>query len=124
MNHDPPPPAATPCQCPHPGYCTRHNIVKPPSFWKLCRTHIKYFNAWEKGRGPGQRLGADSPPRVPGLDPEIIQQRITICEQCDYYADYRCTLHQLGCRNSFQRMLATPKTACPRKLWPPCDCTE
>lgn len=35
-------------------YCTRHGIKKPQSWIKLCKTNKAYFNAWEKGTGPGQ----------------------------------------------------------------------
>jgi len=46
----------TPCECELSGWCKRHNIRKPDAWIKLCRTKPKYFEAWERGRGPGQQL--------------------------------------------------------------------
>ena len=45
----------TECECPQPGYCQRHKCHKSKLFWYVCRTVPSRFQAWEKGRGPGQR---------------------------------------------------------------------
>ncbi len=36
------------------GFCSRHNIYKPSTYQRLCQTNLKYFQAWEEGRGPEQ----------------------------------------------------------------------
>lgn len=45
------------CQCniPNGGWCERHQVDKGPNWVRLCRTRPPYWNAWEKGTGPGQR---------------------------------------------------------------------
>ena len=50
----------TGCECLDDGsseerWCERHQCVKPAHFRKLCRERPSYFQAYEKGRGPGQR---------------------------------------------------------------------
>ena len=45
----------TDCQCEGPGYCERHDVKKSPHWFHLCRTRDDYFQAWEQGRGPGQK---------------------------------------------------------------------
>ena len=43
------------CVCPIAGFCSRHGIHKPNHFHKLCQRGGDYWQAWERGRGPGQR---------------------------------------------------------------------
>ncbi len=45
----------TPCECIAPGYCERHNCNKTQHHFTLCKNRIDYFNAYERGVGPGQR---------------------------------------------------------------------
>ena len=44
----------TPCECPLAGYCNRHEVDKNAHLHKLCQTNIKYYNLWEKCKGPLQ----------------------------------------------------------------------
>jgi hypothetical protein len=44
----------TPCECPVAGYCKRHGVEKSAHLYKLCQSHIGYFNMWEECRGPKQ----------------------------------------------------------------------
>lgn len=56
-------------QCPGPGWCERHQVVKSPHWVKLCQTREDYFRAWEEGRGPGQQkpdVNAKPAVRKPG----------------------------------------------------------
>lgn len=46
------------CKCTGPGYCQRHGINKNAAWVRLCRTDKKYWDAWEKGTGPGQNIVA------------------------------------------------------------------
>jgi hypothetical protein len=46
----------TGCDCPLSGYCERHKVDKTPHLFHLCKTNRKYYNAWEEGRGIGQRM--------------------------------------------------------------------
>lgn len=43
-----------PCECPSPGYCQRHSVVKGDVWHKLCQNKKTYRIAWDKGQGPGQ----------------------------------------------------------------------
>jgi hypothetical protein len=45
----------TQCECPLAGYCDRHEMNKNIHYHNLCQNHQGYFNAWEKGMGPGQK---------------------------------------------------------------------
>jgi hypothetical protein len=54
----------TDCTCPEPGWCERHKVNKTPHWHHLCQTRENYFQAWEQGRGPGQRKISDRPPRA------------------------------------------------------------
>lgn len=46
----------TPCECPLAGYCNRHEVTKNGHLHRLCQTNIKYFNLWEKCKGPLQNF--------------------------------------------------------------------
>jgi hypothetical protein len=45
----------TKCECEKAGFCFRHGIKKGRAWHRLCQTKEHYFQAWEKGKGPGQR---------------------------------------------------------------------
>lgn len=36
------------------GFCSRHNVSKSKHWISLCQTKPSYFQAWERGVGPGQ----------------------------------------------------------------------
>lgn len=44
----------TKCECPIAGICQRHRITKSDHWHRLCQEHESYFQAWERGTGPGQ----------------------------------------------------------------------
>jgi hypothetical protein len=44
----------TGCQCTEAGWCERHQVQKSEHLVALCQGNESYFDAWEKGRGPGQ----------------------------------------------------------------------
>lgn len=44
----------TNCECPLAGFCDRHGVQKSAHYHKLCQNNPKYFNLWEKCRGPNQ----------------------------------------------------------------------
>lgn len=46
----------TGCTCENPGFCNRHQIVKTPHYFNLCKNHQGYYNSWEACRGPSQRF--------------------------------------------------------------------
>lgn len=46
----------TKCVCPKAGWCERHKVDKPSTLWHLCQTRVDYFEAWERGEGPLQKL--------------------------------------------------------------------
>lgn len=45
----------TGCDCPLAGYCKRHGVNKSPHLFHLCKTNDRYYDAWEEGRGIGQK---------------------------------------------------------------------
>ena len=42
----------TPCKCAQPGWCERHQMHKPMTWFVLCGTSQQTFEEWEAGRGP------------------------------------------------------------------------
>jgi hypothetical protein len=64
----------TPCTCPHPGYCDRHQCQKSRHFWRMCRTRADWFQRWEAGEGPGQNPA--DPPSA-GCAPSITVLMVT-----------------------------------------------
>lgn len=53
----------TDCECELAGYCARHKVKKPSQWVDFCQNDSRYFDAWERGEGPGQQVvGAGSPP--------------------------------------------------------------
>jgi hypothetical protein len=58
----------TGCECTGPGFCERHGVAKGITLYRLCQNDERYWQAWEKGRGPGQHKGT---PREPRLRPPI-----------------------------------------------------
>ena len=42
------------CACPLAGYCDRHQCKKTSNLHKLCQQGGDYWDAWERGTGPGQ----------------------------------------------------------------------
>ena len=58
------------CTCKEPGWCERHKVQKSARMHKLCqmgargeKPGVRYWKAWEKGRGPGQRVEVSKRPR-------------------------------------------------------------
>ena len=46
----------TPCECPLAGYCNKHSVHKNTHLHTLCKTNIRYYNLWEKCKGPLQKF--------------------------------------------------------------------
>jgi hypothetical protein len=42
----------TPCECQNPGWCERHQCLKPSALFHLCRRNRLWFEAWETGTRP------------------------------------------------------------------------
>jgi hypothetical protein len=66
-------------------FCERHQCEKTLHWFRLCSTKAKYFNAWEKGRGPGQTPPKEehAPPRSKALEtPRRAQARKLACKEC------------------------------------------
>ena len=59
-------PQQTDCQCTGPVngepwfWCKRHKCRKTKHWQELCRNRPAYFQAWEKGMGPGQSRASES----------------------------------------------------------------
>ena len=41
-------------------FCPRHNVVKSPHQYKLCKHRRDYFQKWEEGKGAGQTPGSNA----------------------------------------------------------------
>ena len=50
----------TDCECEQAGWCERHQCEKAEHWWKVCCRSPTMFQAWEKGRGPGQSKARQS----------------------------------------------------------------
>jgi hypothetical protein len=46
----------TQCKCPLAGFCNRHGVQKTALLFDKCQTDPHFFEAWENGRGPGQKV--------------------------------------------------------------------
>jgi hypothetical protein len=72
----------TPCECLAPGWCPRHRCHKLDFWFELCRRRQDYFNLWETGSGPLQKIAMQRAPlprcRFRGLDPVDT----VLCEIC------------------------------------------
>jgi len=90
--------------------------MKSVHFHMLCQTRDDYFEAWERGEGPGQRIGGEGRTFQPVSQDEL-NVRMAICGECKYYCDERCTQIELGCRNSFRMRIASVKATCPVGKW-------
>lgn len=55
------------CQCELAGYCERHRVRKATRLIELCQQRGAYWEAWERGDGPGQ--GEPAMQREPKLEP-------------------------------------------------------
>lgn len=44
----------TACSCESEGWCSRHNVEKNKSCFRLCQFSETHFEQWERGTGPGQ----------------------------------------------------------------------
>lgn len=91
----------TGCDCPLSGYCDRHKVDKTPHLFRLCQTNQRYYDAWEQGRGIGQRM--------PKSEQEFRAQRRKLPQVCVHRGDslgksgcgcegnplvYACSLHE------------------------------
>lgn len=60
------------------GWCERHKITKSRRLVELCNENERYWQAWEKGRGPKQEHNAIQPKRITKRPkPKITSPRIT-----------------------------------------------
>jgi hypothetical protein len=55
----------TNCECKLAGFCARHNVKKNAHWHSLCQSKPRYFDAWERGEGPGQRTEMPEPIQGP-----------------------------------------------------------
>lgn len=82
--------------------CTRHGINKPDHWITLCKTNEAYFDAWEKGTGPGQNI-----PLVPKTE-------------CPHHVDNVCSLASeiagTPCPTSEETCIACTKSPRPQRL--------
>jgi len=84
-----------PCQCTGPGWCKRHGVKKSEHWVHLCQTNDNYWQAWEDGRGPGQRVGSGvDRPHGNDLGPGSIIAKLLGCGGLK--SQYRLTMNTWG----------------------------
>lgn len=107
----PPLPAITGCECPPPDdgkpfFCNRHQCRKTAHWQVLCSDDGRYFQAYEEGRGPGQKPGEKPVPRWPQELPCTHRGDLAgtvlvskACKPCESKAAsvYGCALHPERC---------------------------
>ena len=71
-------PHTTACECPAPGWCSRHSCAKSDLMHRMCQTDPRFFALWEEDRGPGQHV----PPRQKPCRERGDQLGEEICESC------------------------------------------
>lgn len=129
----------TPCDCPHAGWCPRHQLAKNEALFQLCRRNRDWFEAWETAATENTATEA-GPPEMPSLarraanlgvafmrhavdglrhvTEEEYEARLQICRSCS-----SCDQEQLICRQPSCGCLLTVKArwaseACPLGKWP------
>ncbi len=73
------------------GWCERHHVRKTADWVKLCKTRPDFFEAWEAGRGPGQKTpGTVAPVVHPTLAESMLTlDDLAVCrESCENYRKY------------------------------------
>jgi hypothetical protein len=65
----------TDCQCTEQGWCERHKCHKTANLVKLCQNRQDYFDLWETGHGPAQKINGEVPDRTtkPERDARLIE---------------------------------------------------
>ena len=92
----------TGCQCTEAGWCERHQVQKTEHLVRLCQGNESYFDAWEKGRGPGQlKRDPNAKARViqrqqPSRGPGSELRKILGCSCGSDEANYLKSLNKLG----------------------------
>jgi hypothetical protein len=132
---------STPCECPQPGWCTRHGCEKPPWLYQICRTHPAIFAAWEDGRFPCPPPTGDRPPtETPGLaqqalnlgravvrhvadgcatvPTEVYEARLAICGACPACDTAAFVCRDPGCGCYLRIKARWASEDCPRRKWP------
>lgn len=135
----------TPCECQNPGWCERHQCLKPEPLFHRCRRDLDMFQAWEEGRGPcfpvrDESKGNQPSTEMPSLARRVAnfgaatirhaangfeevsdtvqETRLAICRGCP-----SCDIEQMICREATCGCYLQTKTRwaseyCPRHLWP------
>lgn len=141
----------TACECDGPKdserwfWCSRHKCEKTAGWREKCRTNVRYFQAWEEGRGPGQTGGRKQtrsrrPSFVrrvrtyltaitrwtlagwPHRTTEEIERIYHLCENCSHFRNEGCAA--CGCklgrtRKGLRNKIAMATEGCPRGMWYP-----
>jgi hypothetical protein len=134
--------AATPCTCPHAGWCERHQCFKSTLHHWLCQHDLERFAEWERGEGFRSWIFSEKPtaaPDGPGLlqragnfgqalwdhtldgfakvDDSEYERRLALCRACD-----QCDVPNLICRHVECGCWLTTKArwasaTCPLQEW-------
>ena len=87
----------TNCECSAPGYCARHRCEKNRFRFEMCRRSIGWFDAWERGRGPGQQSSIQPPPQNRANCRHLQQEnRLELCPTCRgtvHIKVFACAVH-------------------------------
>lgn len=86
----------TDCECTEPGWCARHKCEKDQFLFEHCRRLENWFQFWEQGCGPGQKMGTEgqtlrTPCKLRG--PETRREQCSTCTTRVELKIFACSLH-------------------------------
>jgi len=101
----------TPCECNAAGWCARHGCRKTWGLVELCRRLPDWFEAWERGWGPGQSTATATGRRNATActlrGPELRREQCPDCQGSVEIRVFACALH-----DSCSIAKPLPDTAC------------
>lgn len=117
----------TDCECTQPGWCERHQCVKSPTLFQLCRRSQHHYRMFECPtiqdtlRKAGNFTGAVVKHVASGartVSAETVQARLSVCENCELCRTEAmvCEHPECGCRLRIKAKWATQD--CPLEKWP------
>ena len=88
----------TECECSAAGWCKRHGCEKDQASFEMCRRFANWFELWERGQGPEQRLPQSKSGRLENKcvhrGPPIRAQECPTCQGRVVLKVFRCEVHQ------------------------------
>ena len=120
------------CECTIPtgGFCERHGVEKTPGLVNRCKTNLKYWLAWEEGRGPRQKQSkvVEKREKKNCRESDVTEQyseedqffAIELCKKCPVFDDLLTFCKASNCSHLFRPVetrVADPRSFCPLNHW-------